>query len=391
MDLKYIDVNKSKLAVAGQTDVNQNSLCENHYANHTPVIFLLERPPFAVAYFNGPWLPMSCTNEFTEYTFGLDYPMQVLELPKRRDGLVAAMMKLRNSQQQLSLFSPNGRAELESMLDSLVNQQKEGRRLYKSWVQKIGEKERELSVPQKPLDSLLNNYAKDIIMLAPCHTQCHGGEKGWSVMQSLATHVPLGTVLSFDISNAFKNVAIQYVFDFYYRTLEGKPINNKTRIDVAGFLTTLSTVYYKDIDDFGLPQGSSISIALFNRLFYPIDELINKIATGRNLRYTRWVDDLLISAEEPNRRREALLTAVSVVREDFPINLGKVFLQQDVPEYYLLGHKIIGNMIIKVDKEEAKNRGKPLGSDAFLNTREIEAAVWDSDPPDFDDFTDGEL
>ncbi|MBW2991326.1 hypothetical protein KY348_06530 [Candidatus Woesearchaeota archaeon] len=362
----------------------EGSFYKHKYEDETSAILLKERLGIPVAYFRGPWLPMFYINECMEYSFSLDYPSQILEIPKRRKQIVDAMLELRSAQQQASLFNIDEKQDLESLLDRLLILKNNNRPLYKRWTQNIDGKKRELSVPQKALDVLLKNYVHDIIMLAPCHPQCHGGEKGWSVKKSLATHTPLGTVLSFDLANAFKNVDIQYVFDFYYRLFESKISDPENRRDTAGFLTTLSTVYYKDKDSFALPQGSPVSIPLFNRLFYPIDKLMQESATKRNLRYTRWIDDLIISAKESNRNRKKFFGSLSIVREDFPVNLNKTFFQQNLPEYFLLGHKIIGNLVIKVSKDEEKNRGEQIDPDCFATHYEREH-LWIEDYYDGDE------
>ena len=351
---------------------------EQLYDEQIPSIFADKPPGVCIAYFNGPWLPMSYAQRFVNYSHALQYPLQILEILERRKRIVEAILDLTKPKQEL-LFD-NRESRLESLFDELLTLREKKRPLYRKWTQQVGSKERSLSTPQKPLDELLRNYVKEIVLQAPIHPQAHGGEAGWSTQKSLQQHLPLGTVLSFDLSNAFGNVHSQYVFDFFYRLFES--VDEDTRVDLSGFLTHLTTTIYGDYIIPSLPQGSPLSMSLFNRIFYPVDELFYKSACKRNLRYTRWVDDLIISAAESNRRPTKILGAVSIVREDFPLAPNKLFFQQDLPYYYLLGHKILGNMIIKVDKEEAKQRGEPLDVRLIRNRREN---MWIDDYGEFED------
>jgi len=338
--------------------------------NEFPAIFYPSKIGVPIAYFNGPWLPMSKVDEFVNYSFNLNYPLQVLEFPEKRAQIINGIEKLLPNV-QLNLFS-----SLETKLNNLFNQfldlSKNKEALYSQWTQNINGKSRNLVKAKKCLDVFLRNYVKEIIMQAPCHSQCHGGEKDWSVEKSLKTHTPLGSVLSFDLENTFNRISHQYVFDFYYNFFKSKFEDKEVRKNLAGFLTHVSTVYNKDMQESVLPQGSPISMSLFNRLFYPIDELFDEKSKKRNLRYTRWVDDMIISASEGNRNFNKFGGALRIVREDFPISLNKVFWQENVPEYYLLGHKILGKRIIKINKEELKNRGEPIPTDLFLNELEEE-------------------
>lgn len=333
-------------------------------------IFSPRTPGFPTAYFGGPWLPMSYENHFSDYTFGLQTPLEILELKDRRKGLVEGIVKLLPPQTQLDLFTDT-RKDIEGFFNQFLAIRDNGHRLYSQWSQGVNGKNRNLAKAKAPLNEFLIKYVREILMLAPCHEQCHGAERGWSVKKSLEQHLPLGSVLSFDLASAFDNVHSQYVFDFYYNFLEGK-LNGEQRRDVAGFLTHLSTVYRKETDLAVLPQGSPISVSLFNRLLFPVDKLMDDKAKEKGLRYTRWVDDFTISAKEDNRKLGKMAGAIRIVREDFPIAVDKVFWQQGVPEFYLLGHKIIGNLIVPVSKEEVKNRGESVGKDILATRLEVE-------------------
>ncbi|MEK6945168.1 MAG: reverse transcriptase domain-containing protein [Nanoarchaeota archaeon] len=349
----------------------------------TEAIFCDDVPSFPIAYFTGPWLPMSYTDELSMYSGSLDYPLQILEQPARRNKIVDVMTKISNNGRSDFFTTPE--IEISTLFDQLQQIKSSGKPLYNQWVHKINGKERNLSVPKSPLEKLLRDHIMDVIKLSPCHTGCHGGEEGWSVKRSLLQHIPLGSVLSFDLQQAFDRVDMQYVFDFYYRIFETRVKDEDARRDVSGFLTHLSTVYKMGLAASVLPQGSPISVPLFNRLLYSVDELFEERAKKKNLRYTRWVDDFILSAREKDRRFDKVAGALRIVNEDFYIAPNKVFWQQNLPVYYLLNHKIVGNLVIPVTREEAKNRGEPIDASLFLPDRLTGFDDW-IDDEDLDNF-----
>jgi len=234
-------------------------------------------------------------------------------------------------------------------------------------------------------------------MQDPCHKDCHGGEEGWSVKRSLETHLPFNNVLYFDLKNCFEHVESQYIFDFYYNFFGGKFKDNKIRKDLAGFLTHISGVERKascrgvagktnvagtNIDiqiESVLPQGSPISVHLFNRLFYPIDNLFHRNAKQKGLKYSRWIDDIIISSPKSSHKMgDKLIGALYVTRCDFPLSANKVFWQHGKEEYFLLGHKISGNEIIKVDKEDMK-MGEPIPEYCYKTEHESMFDSWTDD------------
>ncbi|MBS3168819.1 hypothetical protein J4216_06840 [Candidatus Woesearchaeota archaeon] len=205
--------------------------------------------------------------KLSEYLSSLSHPLEILEISNKRRELTDILLELKETS-QLSLLCDESET-LDNLFDKLLQLRKEKRPLYKRFKREVNGKTRDLAVPQKPLDLFLRNYAEHIINQAECHPQVHGGEINWSPIESIRTHLPIAIALSFDLSQAFKNTHLQYVFDFYYGLIYKKTRNIKTSIDLAGFLATVSTVYYKDWG-YALPQGSNIAAKLFNRLLYPI-------------------------------------------------------------------------------------------------------------------------
>lgn len=295
------------------------------------------------------------SKEFQLCGVDLSNPLGFLEDPSRRRGFIEVFSFMNPETRNLSLLG-NEYNCLEKTLDDMIGLQREGRALYQRWIQRKESKARRLSVPNKPFRNFIENYLLPLIKLQEVHSNCHGGEKGWSTKRSLESHLPCESVLSFDLEDAFENLDAQYVFDFFYLTLDR--LSSEQKRDVAGFLTMLSTVAYGE--GRGLPQGSPHSMALFNRILFPADKILNEKARDRGLTYTRWVDDMVISAEDI-RGVEYFLGAVELVGEELPIAKHKVYFQRIPSDIYLLGYILRDGILIKNSKEEAlRNKDEPL-------------------------------
>ncbi|MBI5871963.1 hypothetical protein HZB88_02660, partial [archaeon] len=115
----------------------------------------------------------------------------------------------------------------------------------------------------------------------------------------------------------------------------------------------------------GLPIGSPISMAMFNRILYPLDKILFSKSNEKGFSYSRWVDDITISSPL-DIGIEYFLGSLDLV--DLPIARDKVFFQGSC-NIYLLGHKIVsGKFIYKNTKEEKlKNKSPPVNLDEFKN------------------------
>ena len=235
---------------------------------------------------------------------------------------------------------------------------RQGKSLYQRWTQKIDDKERHLSVPNKSLKRFFDSYLLSFIKQQKVHEKCHGGEVRWSPKTSLETHLPCENAFSFDISDAFRNTNFVKVFSYFYRRAELLGFHCEDCADVASILALLTTVRYNC--DRGLSVGSPISMALFNRIMQPIDEKLDFKSKERGFRYSRWVDDFTISSQCYNGL-EQFLGSVDIVSEEFPISKEKIFFQNS-DKIYLLGHKIINGKILEknIKDERLKNKNSPI-------------------------------
>jgi hypothetical protein len=265
---------------------------------------------------------------------------------------------------QKDLFEKN---KFDSCLDDLFYSIKQRKPLYQTWTQDINGKKRCLSVPNKPLKELINDYILYFIKKKEVHETCHGGEKEWSVKRSLETHLPCLSALSFDLKSAFENIPFKIVYDFFYGLLP-EYISYSDKEEISRFFSLLSTVRY--INKRGLPQGSPISVFIFNRCLYNLDKELTQKSNERDLRYSRWVDDFTISSKG-NKGIEYFLGAIELVNRFFEISKEKIYFQNG-NDIYLLGHKINYSLILKNTKEEKlRNKSLPINFNEWFGENKI--------------------
>lgn len=279
----------------------------------------------------------------------------VLSNPSRKESL----RRLLSPGTQGNLFGDPLEAILEGLCEDVAN----NRAIYRRWKQRVGEKERWLSVPSKRLWRFFDDYLEPFIEKQEVHESCHGGIDGWASKYSLESHLPMVSALSFDMKGAFQNMPAWKIFSFFYDSLNDVGCYEEKR-DLAGFLTFISTVRYDQ--QRGLPQGSPVSQAVFNRVMHDVDEDMFEAASERGMRYSRWVDDFTISSPERADVRE-FLGAVDLLGRRSPVARDKVYFQDREP-IYLLGHKVVNGRVLRNSREERlKNKVPPLDYDKWFN------------------------
>lgn len=271
-----------------------------------------------------------------------------LEDSSRKRCLVSMLLDSGVNNLQKDFFS-NPKIELNNLLDEVLGYLDSGKSLYQKWVYQNGNKGRLLSVPVGPLRVFIDKYLLEFVKKKQVHSCCHGGEKSWSVKKSLETHLPCKTVLSFDLESAFQNVGFSQVRNYFTGLV--RETRSDYLEDTAEFLSILSTVNYSSYR--ALPQGSPLSLALFNRILYHLDDLLCEGSISRGFRYSRWIDDLTISSDR-HESEKPFFGAVVLTDRFFPVSKTKVYFQQK-PPVYLLGYRLERLSVIKNSLQERES------------------------------------
>ena len=243
--------------------------------------------------------------------------------------------------------------EMEDNLGKLSQRLDSGGKLYRRWKQDTNGKIRFLAVPCPELSLFFVNRLLPFVKSVDVHKCAHGGETGWSVKKSLGIHLPLKSVLSFDMKDAFNQIKAADVFGFFYRELARVSSNSNSDeeiFEVSASLSYLCTVRNTG-EEYTLPQGSPISVALFNRILFALDHALEKISLESNFVYTRWVDDFIFSSKE-KIQLECFSKIISIANSNIMLSEDKMFFQNN--PCCLLGHRISGLTANLVPREERK-------------------------------------
>lgn len=159
---------------------------------------------------------------------------------------------------------------------------------------------RQLQVPYGSLYTVQARLVTLFLRQAPFSTAAHGGVPGRSILTHAAVHLPAAQhMLTMDLRSAYPNVKAFKVAEALRRLLK-QPcrdmfIEAELRHLIADYLTLICT------RDKCLPMGAPSSAALFNLVAAPFDKSMEKIveAMGPNARYSRYLDDLVVSCTTP--------------------------------------------------------------------------------------------
>ena len=166
----------------------------------------------------------------------------------------------------------------------------------------------ELALVQRNiLDTVLKPYLEDV------SPYVHGGIRG----RSYFTH-----------AKAHRRARSAYVMDLKDAFGQGKPERVAQTLDGLGFDPCwIGCLVALTVDEqLGLPQGASTSNALFNLLCAELDEVMSIFALRNLMRYTRYVDELVLSSrgEITGLMQDRALTIVR--QADWKVNPDKIRL-----------------------------------------------------------------
>lgn len=143
---------------------------------------------------------------------------------------------------------------------------------------------RRLSIPRSDLGSLQRLILDRILIDLPKHPADHS-RAGRSVVTNAEVHVGHRYFSKFDIEKCFPSISPRLVRRALIR--EGL-----SALD-AQLIASLTTYRGE------LPQGAPTSSALLGLVLFPADEWMASAATRHGVSYTRYADDIFISANRP--------------------------------------------------------------------------------------------
>jgi retron-type reverse transcriptase len=136
-------------------------------------------------------------------------------------------------------------------------------------------------------------------LVAP-HPLSHGFEKGRSIVTNAACHSYQPVVVRLDIRNAFNSTKKAFVIAALERDLEFLKLSARA-FALLGEIFTLHDA---------LPTGAPSSPFLLNRILFPVDCSIGDLAHFRDVKYSRYADDIVLSGVRATSLKHDVLKAL---------------------------------------------------------------------------------
>lgn len=149
------------------------------------------------------------------------------------------------------------------------------------------DKSREFRVPDVQLMEIQRRILQRVLNPIGYTDEAHGGVRGRSARSNATVHCAQNCVINLDVKRFFDNVRHEAVYRMFRHELGfGR--------DVASLLTRLTT--FRSL----LPQGAPTSPAVANLvLAVPVDRSLSLVVRDLEVKYTRFVDDLTFSGNDP--------------------------------------------------------------------------------------------
>jgi RNA-directed DNA polymerase len=184
---------------------------------------------------------------------------------------------------------------------------------------------------------------QELLQKLSCHSSAYAFSKGSSIYKCAAQHCDARWLLQFDLKDFFYSINEHQVFDLFlslgYKKLlafEMARICTTTRlplekrkylIEIEKWRRISENLPYEPLSTIGvLPQGAPTSPMLSNMIAKDLDVDISKYATSNNLIYTRYADDITLSAYSLDKKRIGkILNSVHhlIIEHGFHENLKK--------------------------------------------------------------------
>lgn len=171
-----------------------------------------------------------------------------------------------------------------------------------------------IAQPSRELKAIQSWILRNILNKLSSSDNCKGFERGCSILDNAAPHIGANYILNIDFKDFFTSITAPQVYSIFSSVGYSK--------SVAAILTNLTVV------DGRLPQGAPTSPKLANLICLKLDSRIQGYAGPRGLIYTRYADDISISAQTIKKAMNARIILKQIIAsEGLEINKSKTVIQ----------------------------------------------------------------
>jgi retron-type reverse transcriptase len=201
------------------------------------------------------------------------------------------------------------------------------------WIPKADGGSRLLLVPQDPLRFIQRRIARRVLRQISVSSSVHGFVVGRGIVSNAYAHLGAECAYTLDLKDAFSSVTDERVVWELWRL---KVDEFKIGWSLASLIAQLCTLEHPALGyGYRLPQGASTSPALFNLACGNLDRRLGRFAATMGGIYTRYADNVSISARRPITDKERHIIRKIVTECRFEINEAKTKLM------HASGHSVL--------------------------------------------------
>lgn len=178
---------------------------------------------------------------------------------------------------------------------------------------------REILQPSKELKALQYWLIRNIFIHFPISNYSAAYQKGCSIKKNATYHQNAKYILHTDIVHFFESITRKSMIAFFQRN---KDIVNDLQLSNDEIKLMLNLVLYKGQY---LVVGSVASPMISNCIMYEFDIKLGELAEKRNMKYTRYADDIVISSD--NYIDSSILNDIDLLLSEYEFkrNIGKTY------------------------------------------------------------------
>ena len=205
-------------------------------------------------------------------------------------------------------------------------------KFYRHFELKYGAKTRSIDAPRIAIKVLQSWLGHHISRAVNWPIFVHGYVQGRSIKSAAQIHVNSAWMLKCDVANFFGSTKHSQVIEVLSELGYSHPATA-----LLADLFTLNGV---------LPQGAPSSPAIANLAFRPVDEVLAKIAKAYELRFSRYADDIVLSATcnrtQATSNEILLKVQEAIENHGWEINKTKTRIYQQPAPMRVLGLNVAG-------------------------------------------------